>query len=345
MLRQLFSWLMIGLLSLLPVGCSFVDKGGSKETTVPVKIGYQVIPNTEAIVKANHWHEETMKGAAIQWVPFDSGRDVNHALASNSIDIGLLGSTLVATGISKGLDYQVIWLADVIGANEALVVKKDRGINDMLDLKGKTIAVTFGSTTQYTLLGALKTNHIDPKEVKIVDMKPAEMLAAWKRGDIDGGYVWHPTLQNMVDDGGKILIHSGDLIDEGIVTADVIVVRREFAKAHPDIVAAYLESQIRAVEFYRGSPDQAVTAVAKEFSLEKVETDQMMKELVWLSGVEQQDQFIGTPGKPGAFSNVLLDTAQFLHHQGLIDKVPDADVFNRAVAPDHLEKALQQPGN
>jgi len=177
-------------------------------------------------------------------------------------------------------------------------------------------------------------------------MNPPDMLAAWKRGDIDGGYVWHPTLQSMVDDGGKILIHSGDLIDQGIVTADVIVVRREFAKAHPELVVDYLKSQIRAVETYRHSPDQAVAAVAKEFSLKQVETDQMMRELVWLSGEEQKDdQFIGNTEKTGQFANVLLDTAHFLHDQGLIDNVPDSDVFKRAVAPEYLDKALQQEGN
>lgn len=344
MVKRIFVCSLICLFIFVLVACS--NGGTSSKDTVTVKIGFQVIPNTEAIVKAKQWHEETMKGAKVEWLSFDSGRDVNNALASNSIDIGLIGSTLVATGISKGIDYQVIWLADVIGANEALVVKESSGINHMTDLKGKTIAVTYGSTTQYTLLGALKTHNIDPLEVKIVDLKPPDMLAAWKRGDIDGGYVWHPTLQNMVDDGGKILIHSGDLIEHGIVTSDTIVVRKKFAEEHPELVTAYIQSQMRAVDLYRNSPNEAIGAVAELFSISNEEAATMMSELVWLSGEEHHsDQFLGSADQVGHFADVLLDTAKFLQDQGLIDQVPDEVSFKRAIAPQYLEKALQGQGN
>lgn len=319
------------------------SNGTDKAEKTTVRIGFQVIPNTEAIVKANKWHEDTMGKANVKWLQFDSGRDVNTALASGSIDIGLIGSTLVATGLAKGLDYQVIWLADVIGSNEALAVKKDRGIHQMSDLKGKTIAVTFGSTTQYTLLGALKTNNIDPKDVKILDMKPNDMLAAWKRGDIDGGYVWHPTLQQMIDDQGQVLVDSGKLVDKGIITADVIVVRKEFAKQHPDLVADYIKSQIKAVQLFRDNPDQAAAAVGKEFAISQAEALSMMKELIWLSGTEQASaKYLGSKQQAGDFSRVLEDTAKFLKQQGLIDNVPTSEVFQKAVAPEYLKQAMAQ---
>jgi len=335
LIRKVFLLCTLFALTLVGAGC------GKQSGDTVVNIGYQVIPNTEAIVKSMGWHEETIKGAEVKWHSFDSGRDVNTALASGSIDIGLLGSTLVANGISEGLDYQVIWIADVIGANEALVVKKSAGINSMEDLKGKKIAVTFGSTTQYTLLGGLKANGIDPSEVNILDMQPPDMLAAWTRGDIDGGYVWHPTLQKMLDDQGQILITSGDLVEKGIVTADVIVVRNEFAKQHPEVVQDYIASQIRAVELYRNNPDDAIAAVAKEFNITNEEAGTMMKELIWLSGDEQaSSQYLGAANQPGEFSSVLEDTAHFLKDQSLIKSVPSSDAFKNAVSGEYIEKVM-----
>lgn len=322
-------------------GCS-----GSSGKTDEIRIGFQTIPNTEAVAKAEGWHEQHMRGTKVKWVPFESGRDVNNAMASNSIDIGLAGSTLVATALSKGIDYQVIWLADVIGDNEALVVKQDSGIKDMKDMIGKTIAVTFGSTTQYSLLGALKAYGINPDQVHIVDLKPPDMLAAWNRGDIDGGFVWQPTLQQMKDNGGNVLMTSGQLAEQGIVTADVIVVRRAFAKAHPDLVEAYLQSADRAVTLYREHPDEAVRAVAKEFGISDDEASGMMKELIWLSGEEHlSDPYFGTPGKVGHFADVLQDTARFLKEQGLIDQMPSDSVFRDAIAADYLLEAVQGTGD
>ncbi|MDG0789443.1 aliphatic sulfonate ABC transporter substrate-binding protein [Cohnella ginsengisoli] len=265
-----------------------------------MRIGFQTIPNTEAVAKGAGWHEKALSGWKVKWVPFDSGRDVNNALASDSIDIGLVGSTLVSTGLSKGIDYEVIWLADVIGDNEALVVKDTSGIQEIGDLVGKTIAVTFGSTTQYSLLGALQASQIDSGKVHIIDMKPADMLAAWNRGDIDGGYVWQPTLQQMQQNGGHVLITSGQLAHKGIVTADVIVVRKSFAESHPEQVKTYLASLNKAVTLFRSHPDEAAAVVAKEFGISHEEALEMMKELIWLSADEQlTSDYLGTPDHQG----------------------------------------------
>ena len=302
------------------------------------RIGYQVIPNTEAVAKAFAWHEERIKDANIKWYEFASGRDANAAIASGSIDVATLGSTLVATGLASGLDYKVIWLADVIGENEALVVKN--GIDSMAGLKGKKIAVTFGSTTQYSLLGALNLHKISPNELQILDMRPPEMLAAWKRGDIDGGFVWQPTLQEMKEDGGKVLISGKELTEEGIVTADVIVVRKAFAEKYPDLVKAYIESQIRAAELFREKPEEAAAAVGKLFGIPQEQALTMMKEQIWLDGKEQgSKQFLGDGTAPGAFARVLEDTARFLLEQKLIDKLPDSQVFDETVWPEFVLRA------
>ncbi|WP_193726799.1 taurine ABC transporter substrate-binding protein [Paenibacillus guangzhouensis] len=332
--------LLIAALTWVSVGC-----GLSTKEVKEVRIGFQTIPNTEAVAKAEGWHEQQMKGVSVKWLPFDSGRDVNNALVSSSIDIGLLGSTLVAAGLSKGVDYKVIWLADVIGANEALAVKNTSNIREMADLKGKTIAVTFGSTTQYSLLGALQLNGLSPNDVHIIDMKPADMLAAWKRGDIDGGYVWQPTLQQMADDGGHILVTSGQLAEQGIVTADVIVVRKAFAQEHPELVKLYLKSMIQAVELYREQPDQAIQATASLFSISEQEAATMMNQLIWLSGTEQlSESYLGTSDHAGQFANVLADTAKFLKDQHLIDTLPSISVFQQAIATKSLKEADQDAG-
>ena len=60
-----------------------------------VVIGYQDIPNEEIIAKQLGWHEKEM-GVKIDWKKFDSGRDVNTAIAAGSVDIGLVGSSPAA---------------------------------------------------------------------------------------------------------------------------------------------------------------------------------------------------------------------------------------------------------
>ena len=76
-------------------------------------------------------------------------------------------------------------------------------------LIGKKIATPFASTAHYSLLNALKLNGISEKDVELLDMQPADIYAAWQRGDIDAAYVWEPTLANLLSD-GKILLSSAD---------------------------------------------------------------------------------------------------------------------------------------
>src|SRR5262245_2229697 len=107
-------------------GCA--EAGGSGQPAAAggdpteLRIGYQLIPNGDLIVKDQGWLEAALPNTKITWSKFDSGGDVNTAIAAGSIDIGLAGSSPVARGFAKplSLPYQVPWIFDVIGDNEAL---------------------------------------------------------------------------------------------------------------------------------------------------------------------------------------------------------------------------------
>src|SRR5690606_19216015 len=98
---------------------------------------------------------------------FDSGGSVIEAVAANSIDIGLAGSSPVSRGLSTGIAFQVPWIFDVIGEAEALVVRDD--IASVADLKGRKIAAPLASTTHYSLLAAIEEAGLAPGDVDIID--------------------------------------------------------------------------------------------------------------------------------------------------------------------------------
>jgi taurine transport system substrate-binding protein len=306
-----------------------------------VTIGYQVIPNAEIIGKQLGWFEKEM-GVKINWKQFDSGRDVNTAILAGSLDIGLVGTSPGAAGIANGIPYEVIWIHDLEGENEALVVKKDKGLKSVKDLVGKKVAAPFGSTTHYSLLGAFKVFGVDPAKVKILDMQTPDMLAAWQRGDIDAGYVWEPTLKKMVDAGGEIILTSREMAKKGYLTGDVAVARKAFTEKYPDLVMKYLQVQARGVDLWTKSPKEAAAAVAKAFNIPADEAEREMKTLVWVGGQDQlKDDYLGTAKKKGKFAKVLKETADFLVTQKTIKSAPGLEAFQKAVNPSYLEKAVK----
>jgi taurine transport system substrate-binding protein len=303
-----------------------------------ITIGFQVIPNAELLAKAQGWYEKEL-GVKVEFKQFDSGRDVNTAFASGSIDFGLVGSTPTAVGISRGLAYQVFWIHDLIGTAEALAVKNKANIQKLADLKGKKVAVPFGSTTHYSLLSALNLEGVSASDVTILDLQPPEIFAAWTRGDIDAAYVWQPTLSKLLAD-GKVLTDSAVLASKGIVTADLGLVSTAFATKYPDFVTKYVRLQDKAYQLFKSQPDTAAASLAKGLGTDAPEALKEAKELVWLSAKEQvSPAYLGTAAHKGDLAKTLKSTADFLVAQKLIDTAPALSVFEAAVAPQFAEAA------
>ncbi|MDF2875635.1 MAG: taurine transporter, periplasmic binding protein [Sporomusa sp.] len=343
-LQSLLILMLAGTLLLL-AGCS--NSGDNKQAAAPagkealpkeIRIGYQVSPNGELLAKALGLAEKKFPEVKISWLKFDSGRDINTAIASGSIDFGLIGTPPGTAGIAKGLPYQVYYLHDVIGVSEALVVKKDAGINSLQDLKGKKIATAFGSTSHFSLLTALKQQGVNPAEITILDMQMPDLLAAWHRGDIAGGYVWQPTQAQLIAGGGKVIITSKDVADKGGLTGEFGIVYSEFVKQYPHVVKGYIAVLDEAVHYYRDHPQESAKALSKELGLSAEDSLKAMNEIIVLDASQQTEaKYFGTPGQPGEFAKLLKSTADFLVEQKTITSAPDLTVYQKAIRNDLYE--------
>ena len=308
--------------------------GGSTSGGVPtvanapekITIAYQLIPNGDLVVKNQGWLEEALPDTEIEWKQFDSGGSVNEAIIAGSVDFGLAGSSPVSRGLSTGIEYQVPWIHDVIGDAEALVVKSDT-VKSFADLKGKKIATPFASTAHYSLLAALEENGIAETDVEIIDAEPADIYAAWTRGDIDGAYVWNPNLASMIDEGGTTLITSADLAKKGKTTYDLAVVSNAFAGAHADVVTLWVSLQDRAVKLYASDPEAFATAVGAELNLSVDEVTPQLEDLVFLTASEQ----VGPDYLGGGLATNLYASAQFNQELGKIDEVKPESAYQDAV--------------
>jgi len=330
--------LSVLLLSVSIVACSQPPATGiASARPARLRIGFQAIPNAELIAKQLGWQEQTL-GVPIEWRQFENGRDVNTAIAAGSLDLGLVGSSGGATGLAQGLPYSVIAIHDVIGESEALAVRP--AIHGVADLRGKKLAAPFGATTHYSLLQLLEANRIEAKDVTLIDLAPSDILAAWIRGDIDGAYVWQPTLQRLYDAGATRLTSSADMAQRGVATFDIAVASRELTTKYPDVVVAYLRNLSRAVTLYRDDQPKALDALAKELGVSVAQARMQATGLIWLTAEEQlAPAYFGQPGQPGALADALKKTADFLVAQHVIRAAPELATFQRGADATFLQRA------
>lgn len=293
-----------------------------------VTIGYQdmVVPYRMAQeAKAL----ETATGYKINWKQFGGGGEVIKAMASGAVQVGEVGSAGISAAVSRGEPLELFWIIDDIGDAEALVAKKGSGISKVADLKGKRVAMPFNSTTHFHMMVALDQAKINPADVKILNMRPPEVRAAWQRGDIDATFIWDPVLADAKKD-GNIVITSGQITAAtGKATFDGYVANKDWAKANRDFMVKFVKimadadakyaaagkswkadgPEVKAIAKWSGSKPENVMAAVGLYKFPTAK-DQAS---TWLGG-----------GKASIAAKALAATAEFQLSQKQIEKaLPD----------------------
>jgi taurine transport system substrate-binding protein len=307
--------------------------GGDDPAQKSIRIAYQAFPSGDLIVKNQGLLEKALPDYKITWTKFDSGASINTAFVAGSLDIAAIGSSPVARGLSAPLNipYQVAFVLDVAGDNEALVARNDSGVTDVAGLRGKKVATPFASTAHYSLLAALDKSGLKESDLTIVDLEPQDILAAWTRGDIDAAYSWLPSLDELKKT-GKVLITSRELAAGGKPTLDLGVVSTAFAQAHPGAVDAWRKVEAQALDIIATDPDAAGKAVGAELNLSADEAKAQLSQGVFLKPADlSSPEWLGTEGSPGKLADNLVSAAEFLKSQQKIDAVPSLEAVQKAV--------------
>lgn len=304
-----------------------------------VTVAYQYGANPSKLAQAEGRYEKAT-GSKIVWKRFDNGADIATALASGDVDIGLVGSSPLAAFTSRGLPVKAFVLSGVIGASEALVVRDGSHILKPADLAGKIIATPYVSTSHFSLLAALAHWQVPAQQVKIINLGPTEIIAAWKRGDIAAAYTWDPAL-SAIKQSGKVLTDSAEVGLWGSPTFEAWIVRNAFAEQYPDFVQAFADVTLSANLEYReyghrwtpSSPQ--ILAIARISGSRAADLPQLLKGSRFPTAQEQlAPELLG-----GGLARVLQSTANFLKTQKKIDRVlPD---YTSIVDRRYVERAAR----
>jgi len=312
--------------------------------TREVVIGYQdmVVPWRYAQVTGA---VEKATGYKVTYRKLGSGADVIRALASGSIQLGEAGSSPIAAGLSQGVDLSLFWILDNINDAEALVARDGSGVTKLTDLKGKTIGLPYVSTSHFHALVALQQAGVDPSTVKILNLRPPEVAAAWQRGNIDATYIWDPVLAK-VKQNGKVLITSGEVAKEsGKATFDGFVAARQFERDNAAFmtglvkVLADTDAQYREHKAAWTPASKEVQAVAQESGATPADVPASLALYAFPTPAEQASPTWLGGGKQSGAAASLAATAAFLKTQGTIQNVlPD---YSGAVNPRFAQQAAR----
>ncbi|MVQ43895.1 aliphatic sulfonate ABC transporter substrate-binding protein [Microbacterium sp. MAH-37] len=183
---------------------------------------------------------------------FNAGPAAIEALSAGAIDATYIGpNPAINTFIQSGGESANI-IAGATSGGAALVVNDE--ISDVADLKGKTLATPqLGNTQDVALRSWLAdegftTSTSGGGDVNITPTENAQTLTLFQDGEVDGAWLPEPWVSRLVvDAGAKVLVDEKDLWKDGAFPTTVLLVRKDFAREHPDAVDELLEGHLASV--------------------------------------------------------------------------------------------------
>ncbi len=304
-----------------------------------VVVGYQTDALPFQVGIANGDYARTT-GYQIDFRKFNSGADVMAAIASGDVQVGYVGSSPYAAATSRGLNMKVFYITSISGIDEALVVRNGSGIHSVSDLKGKKLAAAPVSTDHYQLLALIKSQGLTEKDVQIFAIPQPEIVAAYNRGDLDGGFVWDPALTELKKN-GKVLVTSKEVADKGAPTFTAWVASGDFVKSHTEFLRAYAAVTEKYAQSFVTHPaawgaDSEYAKLLAKFlgGTPSGQAAALLNLSLLPLPVQMSQDWLGGGEQSGA-AKILKNTAAFLKEQKKISVVlPSYAAF---VTPDFLK--------
>ncbi|HTQ19949.1 ABC transporter substrate-binding protein [Mycobacterium sp.] len=209
---------------------------------------------------------------SVRWQDYDTGAPITAQMLAEKIDIGSMGDypMLINGSKTQGNPRARTEMVSVTGYNpkgalNMVVVGPNSSANALTDLAGKRISASIGSAGHGTLVRALDKAGIKPAGVEVLNQQPQIGASALESGQVQGlsQFVAWPGL--LVYQGKAKLLYDGAELN--VPTLHGVVVRRTYAAAHPEVLAAFLQAQLDATDFLNEKPLEAARVVAEASGL------------------------------------------------------------------------------
>jgi sulfonate transport system substrate-binding protein len=258
------------ILGVIFTGCGNNNQNNTsskKNIVSSIKVGFPGTGNNTAsdllaIAIDKGYFKDELKGIDVKVTNFTgAGPEINEALASKNLDIGVYGDTPSVTAKANGIDTVLIGAGNT-GLDAAILVNPDSNIESVKDLKGKKIAATKGSYMHRTLVEMLKSNGLSINDINFINMKTNDAESALFSKNVDAIVLDNIQEGKLVaNKQAKVLLDCEDHPEwKGM---NLIVARSQFAKENPEVIVDFLRAYNKAKDFVDKNPEEAKKIWAK----------------------------------------------------------------------------------
>lgn len=244
------------------------EVNGEKTSLTTITLGYQKADPFDIARQRGVFAKQMMaKGYKIVWKEFQNGTAELQALKSGSIDYARLGDTPGVVNLAAGADFMFVAAGSTKSNGSGVLVKKTSSIKSIQDLKGKRVAYTKGTSSNYLLLSALKKAGMKSSDITWVNLDNAAASVAFNKGKVDAWATWDPMASTAELTQNATLLITGN---HGISNnRDYVLSTRDFANNNQEVSALlikYLQDDMAWANQYQ---TKLVKMLSKSLNLSK----------------------------------------------------------------------------
>jgi ABC-type nitrate/sulfonate/bicarbonate transport system substrate-binding protein len=305
---------------------SAVGPSRAQAALQPIGIGIQIFTGAVATV----WVENRIpekRGLKVEGKQMPDGRSVRDAMIGGSLNAGTMNITPFIVGASAA-GLTMVGVVSLGGDTVGIMTRKGAGITGIAGLKGKKISVSTGSTTANIFIQTVgPANGLKPGDYQLVNMRPADQVAAMAAGSVDAMTSFEPYLTVAEKEGiGTMLMRFGQ-IDPN---PTCLVLTPTLMEKSPETVQVFLKSWLDGVEFWRNNTVRAAEIIHGQYAASGYAnvTREMAESIVKQIKVE--------PELTPSIAAHIKAEAERMKAANLLRQMPD---WSKVMRPDLMAKA------
>ena len=237
---------------------------GSPGNLEPVTIGVARFESSALFYIAQDQHFFADNGINVTTRDYETGRASLNDMLNGNVDLStpsdfvIVGEALASKNISIVATFDKVDFMYIIG-------RKDRGIANLSDLKGKRIGLARNTAEEFCLGRYFDLHDMNIQDVTMVDMGLAQAVTAIEEGNVDEVVAAQPYVKDIQDSLGTGVISWPAQSSQPFF--QVVVGRDDWINEQPDVVVGLLRSLEQAETYMCSHPDDAKAILQRRLNL------------------------------------------------------------------------------
>ncbi len=233
----------------------------NSETTYPgtsesITIGTAPLELAALIFIAEDQGFFNQNGLNVTIKDYDTALAAVGGMEKGDVDISVSTEYPIVTEAYKKANISVVGCIDKYQTTY-LVGRKDRGIENISDLKGKKIGLSRGGIGEFYLGRFLNLHDISLQDVTLIDIKLPQLMSALTDGSVDAVMVWNIDVNKL---GDNVVIWPAQ---NNQAAYGVMAGRNDWIYSHPEAINRFLKSIDQAEDYSINHPDETKAIVQK----------------------------------------------------------------------------------